>query len=132
MSFGKDTSNDPVDLKPKAAVTVIARDTVLTGELGGTKAVRVEGTVKGSIQVGAPVEVVEGAVVEGDIGGSTVRLAGAVDGNVTAKALVELLATAVVRGDVRAAALHVVEGAKLEGRVQMAAEPAPPAPAKTR
>lgn len=132
MSFGKDTSHDPGDLKPKATATAIARDTLLTGELGGTKPVRIEGTVKGTVRVGAPVEVVEGAVVEGEICGTTVRLAGTVNGNVTAKELAELLATAVVRGDVHAAALHVVEGAKLEGRVQMTSEPASPAPAKTR
>lgn len=132
MSFGKDSSHDPIDLKPKAVATVIARDTLLTGDLGGSKPVRIEGTVKGGIQVGAVVEVVEGAVVEGEISGATVRLAGTVNGNVTAKDLVELLATAVVRGDVRASALHVVEGARLEGRVQMASEPAPPAPAKAR
>ncbi|MGV8041335.1 MAG: polymer-forming cytoskeletal protein [Thermoanaerobaculaceae bacterium] len=132
MSFGKDSSHDPGDLKPRAASTVVARDTVLTGELGGSKPVRIEGTAKGTIQVTAPIEVVEGAVVEGEIIGTTVRLAGTVNGNVTAKELAELLATAVVRGDVRAAALHVVEGAKLEGRVQMTSEPASPAPAKTR
>jgi len=132
VSFGKDSGHEQGDLKPRATSTVIARDTLLTGELGGSKPVRVEGTVKGTIDVGALIEVVEGAVVEGEITGTTVRLAGRVDGNVTAKELAELLATAAVRGDVRAAALHVVEGAKLEGRVQMSSEPAPPAPAKTR
>lgn len=132
MSLGKDTSHDPSELKPKASASVIARDTLLTGEIGGSRPVRIEGTVKGTIQVGAPIEVVEGAVVEGEVAGTTVRLAGTVNGNVTAKDLAELLATAVVRGDVRATALHVLEGARLEGRVQMTAETPPPTPAKTR
>ena len=132
MGFSKDTSHDPGDLKPRAASTVVARDTVLTGELGGSKPVRIEGTVKGTIEITAPIEVVEGAAVEGEIIGTTVRLAGTVDGNVTATELAELLATAVVRGDLRAAALHVVEGAKLEGRVQMTGESASAAPAKSR
>lgn len=132
MSFGKDSTQEQGDLKPRAVVTVIARETVFTGEIGGSKPVRVEGAVKGTIVVAAPVEVVEGAVVEGEIHATVVRLAGTVNGNVTAKELAELVATAVVRGDIRASALHVVEGAKLEGRVQMTAESAPAPSAKSR
>lgn len=132
MSFGKDSTQEQGDLKPRAVVTVIARESVFTGEIGGSKAVRIEGTVKGTIQVTAAVEVVEGAVVEGEIQATVARIAGTVNGNVTAKQLAELVATAVVRGDVRASALHVVEGAKLEGRVQMTAESAPPPAAKSR
>ena len=56
-------------------------------------------------------------------------------GLLVARELAELLATAVVRGDLRAKALHVIEGARLEGRVQMmapTAAPAPSSPSKSR
>jgi cytoskeletal protein CcmA (bactofilin family) len=60
-------------------------------------------------------------VVEADVRATVVRVAGTVTGNIAASELVELLASAVVNGDVIAPALHVVEGARLEGRVQMRA-----------
>jgi cytoskeletal protein CcmA (bactofilin family) len=60
--------------------------------------------------------------VEADVHATVVRVAGTVTGNVTGGELVELLASAVVKGDVAAPALHVVEGARLEGRVQMLLE----------
>jgi cytoskeletal protein CcmA (bactofilin family) len=102
---------------------VIARETKLVGEITGNRGVRIEGTAHGKIQLKAAVEIAEGAVVEAEIHATAVRIAGAVTGNVTASELVELLATSQVRGDVATPALRVVEGAKLEGRVQMKVEP---------
>ncbi len=69
----------------------------------------------------AACDVADGASVEADLHGTVVRVAGAVTGNVSASQLVELLATAVVKGNVSCPALHVVEGARLEGRVEMRA-----------
>jgi cytoskeletal protein CcmA (bactofilin family) len=122
LSFGKDQGHETADLKPRAASTIIARETSVTGDIGGTRPVRVEGALKGGVLVTAPVEVAEGASIDGNVEGIMLRIAGTVNGNVTARELVELLSTAVVRGDVRAKALHVIEGARLEGRVQMTAD----------
>jgi cytoskeletal protein CcmA (bactofilin family) len=135
LSFGKDQSHETADLKPRAVSTVLARETSVTGDIGGARPVRVEGALKGSVRVEAPVEITEGASVEGDVEGIILRIAGTVNGNITARELVELFSTAVVRGDIRAKALHVLEGAKLEGRVQMtttAPVTAPSTPSKSR
>jgi cytoskeletal protein CcmA (bactofilin family) len=101
--------------------TVVGRQNRLEGTLTGTGAVRIEGALKGSVTLEAACEVAEGASVEADLHGTVVRVAGTVTGNVSATELVELLATAVVKGDVSGPALHVVEGARLEGRVEMRA-----------
>jgi len=98
---------------------VVARETRLAGELTGTRGVRIEGTVTGSVDLKAPFEVVEGAKVEAEVHATSVKIGGTVVGNVTATEVVELLASAVVKGDITTPTLHVVEGAKLEGRVQM-------------
>jgi cytoskeletal protein CcmA (bactofilin family) len=75
-------------------------------------------------------DVVAGAVVEAEIMATVVRIGGQVVGNITASERVELFATAHVKGDLTTPALHVVEGATLDGRVQMrAGPPAAPAPA---
>ncbi len=119
MAFGKDTSPIPDQPRTPANVTVVARETRFAGELTGSRPVRVEGTVHGSVQLDAPFEVAEGATVEAEVHAASARIAGRVVGNVTATEMVTLLASAVVEGDVVTPALHVVEGARLEGRVQM-------------
>ena len=86
---------------------------------------RVEGTLKGTVHLEAPLEIVQGASVEAEIQATIVRIAGTLTGNVSASQLVELLASAVVKGDVSAPALHVVQGAKLDGRVLMKTDKPP-------
>lgn len=121
--FGKEPpSPSPTpSAQPRSAqgVTVIARETRLSGELTGTRGVRIEGTVTGTVDLKAPFEVVEGAKVEAEVHATSVKIGGTVVGNVTATEVVELLASSVVKGDITSPTLHVVEGAKLEGRVQM-------------
>lgn len=117
--FGKDAPSPAPDTKHPGGITVIARETRLVGEVTGSRGMRIEGTVHGKIDLRAPVEIAEAAVVEAEIHGTSVRVAGSVTGNIVASEVVELLATAKVKGDVTTPALHVVEGAKLEGRVQM-------------
>jgi len=106
----------------QAALTVVARDTRLVGELSGSRGVRVEGAVQGKLELKAALEVAEGATVEAEIHATAVRVAGSVVGNITATELVELMASAQVKGDITTPALRVIEGAKLEGRVQMRVE----------
>jgi len=117
--FGKDSQAHPTDARSGATPTVVARDTRLDGELTGAAGVRVEGRVKGSITLKAALDVAAGATVEAEVRATAVRVAGTVIGNITASELAELLAGAVVKGDITAPALHVIEGARLEGRVHM-------------
>lgn len=114
----------------QAAATVVGRQSRVEGALTGAGAVRIEGTLKGSVNLEAACEVAEGASVEADLHGTVVRVAGTVTGNVSASKLVELLASAVVKGDVSGPALHIVEGAKLEGRVEMRSPEDPAGPPK--
>jgi cytoskeletal protein CcmA (bactofilin family) len=114
--------SDRLDGRQTAVATVIGRGALVEGEISGGSAVRIEGRLKGSVRLQASLEIVEGAEVEAEVRATSVRVAGTVTGNVTGTDLVELLATAVVKGDIAAPALHVVEGARLEGRVQMLVE----------
>jgi len=131
----KDAVMRPHDPRDAAAVTVIARQTRLEGLLSGSGAVCLEGSLKGTVQLTAPLEVAEGASVEAEVNATVVKVSGSITGNVNATTRVELLATASVKGDITTPALHVVEGAKLEGRVVMRAERGAPslaaAPNKT-
>jgi len=102
-----------------AGTSVIDRTTTLNGTLSGDRPVRVEGTVRGSIDLAAALEIAGTAVVEASVRATVVRVAGTVVGDVEAAERVELAPTARVKGDITAPALHVVEGALLDGRVIM-------------
>ncbi len=127
------TGSDRVE-GAQAAATVIARETRVEGQITGRRPVKVEGVLKGGINLEAPLEVVEGAQVEGDVSATVVRIGGNVAGNVKATELVELQAGATVKGDIAAPAIHIVEGAHLDGRVQMTKEKPPvhPGPAQQK
>jgi cytoskeletal protein CcmA (bactofilin family) len=131
MAFGKDQPPSHGDPKSSATVTIIGRETLLVGELSGTRAVRIEGSVQGKVSLRATLEIAEGATVGAEVHATAVRIAGSVTGNITATQRVELLASARVKGDVATPALHVVEGAKLEGHVHMVSEAQPARPTAT-
>jgi cytoskeletal protein CcmA (bactofilin family) len=120
--FGKESQGHGGDSRHGATPTVIARETRFAGELSGSAGVRVEGHVKGTVVLKAPLDIAAGATVEAEVQATSVRVAGTVIGNVAVTELAELLAGAVVKGDITAPALHVVEGARLEGRVHMQTE----------
>ena len=123
--MAKETESATQDPRQAATTTLIARQTRFEGAITGGGAVRVEGTLKGTVHLEAPLEIVQGASVEAEIQATIVRIAGTLTGNVSASQLVELLASAVVKGDVSAPALHVVQGAKLDGRVLMKTDKPP-------
>ncbi len=124
--FSKDSAHDQ-EGRQGTTPTVIAKQTRITGEVAGGHGVRVEGAIKGTVALKAPLEVAAGATVEAEVQATSIRIAGTVIGNITVTELAELLAGSVVKGDITAPALHVVEGARLEGRVNMQAErPAAP------
>ncbi len=131
--MAKDAEATALDPRQAANATVIARQSRVEGTITGGGAVRVDGGLKGTVRLDAPLEVVQGATVEAEVRATVVRIAGTLTGNVTATQLVELMATAVVKGDISAPALHVVQGARLDGRVVMKTDQPPTTdPAKGR
>ncbi len=130
--MAKDTDATALDPRQAANTTLIARQSRIEGAITGGGAVRVDGGLKGTVMLDAPLEIVQGATVEAEVKATVVRIAGTLIGNVTATQLVELLASAVVKGDVSAPALHVVQGAKLDGRVVMKADQPAGEPARNR
>jgi len=123
--LARETEASALDPRQAANTTLIARQTRIEGAVTGGGAVRVDGGVKGTVRLEAPLEIVQGATVEAEVQATVVRIAGTLIGNVAATQLVELLASAVVKGDVSAPALHIVQGAKLDGRVVMKNDSAP-------
>jgi cytoskeletal protein CcmA (bactofilin family) len=91
------------------------------GELNVTGTLRVDCTVEG--QLGADnVILSETAEVKGEIKGKKIIIGGKVDGNVRAQELVEIKSKGKVFGDIFTPKLAIIEGAELNGKVEMKKE----------
>jgi cytoskeletal protein CcmA (bactofilin family) len=113
----------PTPDEPNAAgATVIARGTVVRGDLACVGRVEVRGTVEGDILTSAHCVVREGARVLGNIEARALLVAGEVEAGVLRAARVEILASAHVVATVRAKVVSIADGAVFEGEAQM--EPA--------
>jgi cytoskeletal protein CcmA (bactofilin family) len=130
--FGRDDRSNgqkppPTEAKPRqgqasttgSATTLVAKTTQIEGEIKGAGEVRIEGSVKGTINCTARVLVDPGGRVDGELQGETVVIAGAVKGNVHGTQKIELTPTAEVEGDITSPRILIREGATFEGQVNM-------------
>ncbi len=85
---------------------------------GNTKAgeIYAEGAeINGNIECSGSVKVGQGAVIIGDIAGTSAVIAGAVKGNIDVHGPVILADSAIVMGDIRSASVQISNGAAVEG-----------------
>ena len=85
---------------------------------GNTKAgeLYAEGAeINGNIECSGSVKVGQGAVIIGDVAGTSAVIAGAVKGNIDVHGPVILADSAIVMGDIRSASVQISNGAAVEG-----------------
>lgn len=101
------------------ARTVIGASFVVEGEVTGTEAVLVQGTVKGRITLKEGLVVEGSGVVEADVDTATVEVAGQFTGNVVASERIELKSESKVSGDLHAPRILIADGARFKGSIDM-------------
>ena len=101
------------------ALSIVAADLVVTGDLQAEGVIRIEGRVAGNVMSGVQVLLSEGSVVEGDIRTREAVLGGEVHGTVIASERVEVQPTAAVHGDIITPRLLIQEGGRVNGGVRM-------------
>jgi len=101
------------------AMSIIAPDMVVTGNLQAEGVVRIEGRVVGNVAAENQILLSQGGVVEGDLATREAVLAGEVHGTVAATERVEVQATAAVHGDIVTPRLLIQEGGRLNGGIRM-------------
>jgi cytoskeletal protein CcmA (bactofilin family) len=101
-------------------MTNIGPAITINGELSSDESLRVDGQVKGHINVReAELTVGQSARVDADVRGMRVLVLGIVNGNIAASDRIELGATANVTGNLSANKVVIVEGARFNGRIDM-------------
>ena len=104
-----------------ASMSIIGPGMNIVGDLSTDGTVRVEGRVEGTLRAGKAVVVGKDGEVHGDIVTQDAVIGGRVRGTVRAESRLELQATCDIEGQIHARAqhLHLEEGARFNGQVQM-------------
>ncbi len=97
-----------------AALTIIASDVSIHGNITTVGEVQLDGTVIGDLTCGG-ITVGETGGLTGTLVATTATIRGRIDGTIRAKAVL-LERTAVVTGDVLQESISIEAGAKVEGR----------------
>ena len=101
------------------AISIIAPDMVVTGDLRAEGIVRIEGRVAGNVNAEHQILLSPGGVIEGNLVTREAVLGGEVHGTVTATERVEVQTTAHVHGDIVTPRLLIQEGGQLNGGIRM-------------
>ncbi len=108
-------------VEAEAGLSIIAAGMQVVGDITAEGIVKVEGAVRGNMQVGRQVLVAKGGLVEGDIHTREAILGGEVRGGVIASERIEVQPTCVVHGDLTTPMLLVQEGGEVNGVLRMGA-----------
>lgn len=114
--------NEPAPARRRSdsmALSIVAKDMTITGDLETEGVVKVEGRVHGNVRAGSQVLVSPGAIVQGDLYTREAVIAGEVHGGIHASERVELQASAAVVGDIVTPRIAILEGGRISGEVKM-------------
>lgn len=103
-------------------ISVIGAATRVTGRVGGEGPLRIEGSVKGDVQVTGEAEIAENASVEGNIQAETLELSGTLLGDAATRGPIAVRSGAHVRGELRGSEVSIEPGSRVSVRLETQVE----------
>ncbi|MEP7049034.1 MAG: polymer-forming cytoskeletal protein [Pseudomonadota bacterium] len=104
--------------RPPHEISVVGAGTRVTGRISGTGALRIEGAVKGDVNVNGDTEIAEGGTLEGNLQGEGLDIGGSLLGDAQARSAIAVRAGAQVRGQLRAAEVSIEAGARVSVQLE--------------
>lgn len=98
-------------------ISILGPSTRVTGRVSGEGALRVEGNVRGDVQVSGSAEIAEGGSVEGNVSADTLDIAGSLLGDAVVSGPVFIRGGAVVRGELRGSEISIEPGSRVSVRL---------------
>ena len=114
-------SNEKTGKKMKESINTIGVGTTINGEIMSKGDIRVDGTLKGSINTSGKVVLGKEGVVEGGVVCNSADIAGTIKAKITVSELLILKETAKLTGDIVANKLSIEPGASFTGSCSMGA-----------
>jgi cytoskeletal protein CcmA (bactofilin family) len=104
--------------RPQLELSVLGPATRVTGRINGAGALRIEGTVKGDVNVRGETEIAEGGSLEGNVQGAALDIGGKLVGDAQAEGAIAVRSSAHVRGELRGAEVSIEPGARVSVRLE--------------
>ena len=119
MFTNKNESMVKNDFSP--AINMIGSGTIITGDIQYKGDIRVDGTLKGSINTEGKVVLGANGTIEGDVICQDADISGTINAKITVSKLLSLKATARLNGDIVTSKLSIEPGATFTGSCSMGA-----------
>ncbi len=103
--------------RPSFDVSVLGPSTTVTGRVSGDGALRVEGKLRGDIQISGEAEIAPSGNVEGNVTAASLDISGTLLGDVVSSGLVAIRSGAVVRGALRGSEISIEPGSRVSVRL---------------
>ncbi|MBT6964996.1 MAG: polymer-forming cytoskeletal protein [Flavobacteriales bacterium] len=104
-----------------AAINMIGAGTVITGDIQSKGDIRVDGTLKGSVNTSGKVVLGKDGVIEGDVVCRDADVSGTIKAKISVAQLLSLKSTAKLNGDIITNKLSIEPGASFTGSCSMGA-----------
>ncbi|HYO97935.1 MAG TPA: polymer-forming cytoskeletal protein [Polyangiaceae bacterium] len=98
-------------------VSVLGSDTRVTGRVSGEGSLRIEGALRGDLQVSGDAAISETGTVEGNVQADSVDVAGSLTGDVSTRGAIAIRNGAVIRGELKASEVSIEPGARVSVRL---------------
>lgn len=116
--FSKKSQNKKSkDLSSGQVVNIIGENTIVEGKVVSKGSIRIDGTVKGDVEVEGKLLLSPTAKVSGDIYCVDAEICGFVEGTIKADGLVAMKETAKIKGDIYYSQIEIIPGAQLESKL---------------
>ena len=102
-------------------INTIGAGTVVTGDVQSKGDIRVDGSLKGSLNTSGKVVLGKEGVIEGDVLCNSADISGTIKAKITVSQLLSLKATAKLKGDIITNKLSIEPGASFSGSCSMGA-----------
>jgi len=99
--------------------TLIGKNTVIEGSLNAEGTVRIEGKLKGDVNISGNLIVGDAGFVIGNVKADSVLLSGVIEGNITVENHLHLTSSSKLTGDIEAKNIIIDEGAVFNGNCKM-------------
>jgi cytoskeletal protein CcmA (bactofilin family) len=104
-----------------AAINMIGAGTVITGDIQSKGDIRVDGTLKGSVNTSGKVVLGKDGVIEGDVVCADADVSGTIKAKISVTQLLSLKSTAKLNGDIITNKISIEPGASFTGSCSMGA-----------
>ena len=102
-----------------AAINMIGPGTIITGDVQSKGDIRVDGTLKGSVNTKGKVVLGSNGIIEGDVICRDADVSGTINAKITVSQLLSLKTTAKLNGDIITNKLSIEPGAEFTGSCSM-------------